>query len=160
MRPRQTDLIPEKGSSARVSHHPLSYCCPATIFRDILAALFGRLRAIKGQSPHHGCGLITSIRKPAARAIATIAGRRRPGAVPPAHPSEHQSRAAPVQVRQSRCWSDSNRPGVAHGQEGLPVPSTSMRVPPTEPGSPDSFLVMIAMVGLRKQLLQIWDMAL
>jgi len=60
-------------------------------------------------------------------------------------------------------------PGVAHGQdEGLlldrpvnvPVPSTSMRVPPTEPGFPGSFLVMIAMVGLRKQLLQFWDMAL
>jgi len=59
-------------------------------------------------------------------------------------------------------------PGVAHGQdEGLlldrpvnvPVPSTSMRVP-QEPGSPGSFLVMIAMVGLRKQLLQFWDMAL
>ena len=33
---------------------PLSYCCPATIFRDILAALFGRLRAAKG--PHDGCG--------------------------------------------------------------------------------------------------------
>ena len=32
--------------------------------------------------------------------------------------------------------------------------------PPTEPGSPGSFLVMIAMVGLRKQLLQFWDMAL
>ena len=60
-------------------------------------------------------------------------------------------------------------PGVAHGQdEGLlldrpvnvPVRSTRMRVPPTEPGSPGSFLVMIAMVGLRKQLLQFWDMAL
>ena len=25
------------------------------IFRDILAALFGRLRAVKGQSPHDGC---------------------------------------------------------------------------------------------------------
>ena len=36
----------------------------------------------------------------------------------------------------------------------LPVPSTSMRVPPTEPGFPDSFLVMIAIVGLRKQLLR------
>jgi len=33
-------------------HDPLSYCCPARIFRDILAALFGRLRAVKGQSPH------------------------------------------------------------------------------------------------------------
>ena len=41
------------------------------VFRDILAALFGRLRAVKGQSPHDGCGLITSIRKPAVRAIAT-----------------------------------------------------------------------------------------
>src|SRR6516162_11633489 len=36
-------------------HDPLSYCCPAMIFRDILAALFGRLRAVKGQSPHDGC---------------------------------------------------------------------------------------------------------
>jgi hypothetical protein len=27
-----------------------------TIFRDILAALFGRLRVVKGQSPHDGCG--------------------------------------------------------------------------------------------------------
>jgi NADPH-dependent curcumin reductase CurA len=26
------------------------------IFRDILAALCGRLRAVKGQSPHDGCG--------------------------------------------------------------------------------------------------------
>jgi hypothetical protein len=25
----------------------LPYCCPATIFRDILAALFGRLRAAR-----------------------------------------------------------------------------------------------------------------
>jgi hypothetical protein len=27
-------------------HHPLSYCCPATIFRDVLVTLFGRLRAV------------------------------------------------------------------------------------------------------------------
>jgi hypothetical protein len=52
--------------------------------------------------------------------------------------------------------------GVAHAGStvNVPVPSTSMRVPPTEPGSPGSFLVMIAMVGLRKQLLQFWDMVL
>ena len=62
---------PIKGSSARVSTHPLRYCCPATVFRDILAVLFGRLRVVKRQSPHDGCGLITSTRKPAARAIAT-----------------------------------------------------------------------------------------
>jgi len=32
--------------------------------------------------------------------------------------------------------------------------------PPIEPGFPGSFLVLIAMVGLRKQLLRFWDMAL
>ena len=85
-------------------HHPLSYCCPATIFRDILAALFGRLRA--GSLHAHGQdeGLLLD---------------------------------RPVNV---------------------PVPS--MRVPPTEPGSPGSLLVMIAMVGLRKQLLRFWGTAL
>jgi hypothetical protein len=41
-------------------------------FRDILAALFGPLRAVKGQSPYDAdAGVITSSRKPAARAIAT-----------------------------------------------------------------------------------------
>jgi len=39
-RPRETTCSPVKGSSASVSPNPLSYCCPATIFRDILAALF------------------------------------------------------------------------------------------------------------------------
>jgi hypothetical protein len=31
LRFKQTDLVPIKGSSARF-HHPLSYCCPTTIF--------------------------------------------------------------------------------------------------------------------------------
>ena len=34
------DLIPDKGQFRWRFHHPLRYCCPATIFRDILAALF------------------------------------------------------------------------------------------------------------------------
>jgi len=42
---KQTDLIPDKGQFRSRFHHPFSYCCPATILRDILAALFGRLRA-------------------------------------------------------------------------------------------------------------------
>ena len=36
---KQTDLIPVRGSSARRFHHPLSYGCPATIFRDVFAAI-------------------------------------------------------------------------------------------------------------------------
>src|SRR5215831_15125160 len=32
----QTDLIPDKGQFRSRFHHPLSYCCPATIFRDPL----------------------------------------------------------------------------------------------------------------------------
>ena len=68
---RATHLIPDKGQFRWRFPHPLSYCCPTTIFRDILAALFGRLRAVKGRSPHDGCGFITSIRKPAVQAIAT-----------------------------------------------------------------------------------------
>src|SRR5215831_8215678 len=78
LRPKQTDRIPDKGQFRSRFHHPLRYCCPATIFRDILAALFGRLREVKGQSPHDGCGLITSIRKPAARAIATASSEPGP----------------------------------------------------------------------------------
>ena len=38
LRPIQTDLIPDKGQFRSRFHHPLSYCCPATIFRDILAS--------------------------------------------------------------------------------------------------------------------------
>jgi len=38
------DLVPDKGQFRQRFHQPLSYCCPATIFRDILAAVFGRLR--------------------------------------------------------------------------------------------------------------------
>src|SRR5215472_9287472 len=34
----------------RLSLNRLSYCCPTTIFRDILAALFGRLRADRGNA--------------------------------------------------------------------------------------------------------------
>ena len=34
LRPKQTDLIPGKGSSASVSSNRLSYGCPTTIFRD------------------------------------------------------------------------------------------------------------------------------
>jgi hypothetical protein len=45
---KQPDLIPDKGQFRSRFHHRLSYGCPATIFRDILAALFGRLRAVKG----------------------------------------------------------------------------------------------------------------
>src|SRR6516162_8050240 len=37
---RATHLIPDKGQFRKRFHHPLSYCCPATIFRDILTALF------------------------------------------------------------------------------------------------------------------------
>jgi hypothetical protein len=71
LRPKQSGLVAGKGQFRSRFHHPLSHCCPTTIFRDVLAALFGWLRAVKGQSPHDGCGLITSIRKPADRAIAT-----------------------------------------------------------------------------------------
>ena len=53
---KQTDLIPDKGQFRSRFPHPLSYCCPATIFRDILAALFGRLRVVKGQSSYDGRG--------------------------------------------------------------------------------------------------------
>jgi hypothetical protein len=53
---KQTTCSPIKGGSASVSPNRLSYCCPATIFRDVLAALFGRLRAVKEQSSHDGCG--------------------------------------------------------------------------------------------------------
>ena len=118
--------------------------------------------------------LITSIRKPAARAIATLQAFRafRPiaGSSPDAGAiriGQHDRMPGP-EIK-PRLLDGTLTPGVAHGQdEGLlldrpvnvPVPSTSMRVPPTEPGSPGSFLVMIAMVGLRKQLLQFWDMAL
>jgi hypothetical protein len=55
-------------------------------------------------------------------------------------------------------------PGVAHGQdEGLSLNRRARSVDedeglPTEPGFPGSFLVMIAMIGLRKQLLQFWGM--
>jgi hypothetical protein len=38
-----------KGQFRQRFHHPLSYCCPATFFRDILAALCDRLRAVKGR---------------------------------------------------------------------------------------------------------------
>src|SRR5215472_959603 len=40
------DLIPDKGQFRSPFRHPLSYCCPATIFRDVLAA-FWQLRAVK-----------------------------------------------------------------------------------------------------------------
>jgi hypothetical protein len=39
--------------SGSISMSTSRYCCPATIFRDILAALFGRLGA---EWPHDGCG--------------------------------------------------------------------------------------------------------
>jgi hypothetical protein len=31
---KQTDLVPDKGQFRSRFHHPLSYCCPATIFLD------------------------------------------------------------------------------------------------------------------------------
>jgi hypothetical protein len=34
LRPKQTDLIPDRGQFRSRFHHPLSYCCPATIFLD------------------------------------------------------------------------------------------------------------------------------
>jgi hypothetical protein len=34
LRPKQTDLVPDKGQFRSRFHHPLSYCCPTTIFRD------------------------------------------------------------------------------------------------------------------------------
>jgi hypothetical protein len=77
--------------------------------------------------------------------------------------------ACPIPRSGLAFWNGTLTPGVAHGQdEGLlldrpvnaPVPSTSMRVPPAEPGSHGSSLIMIAMVGLRKQLLRFWGMAL
>jgi hypothetical protein len=36
------------------AHKPLSYCCPATIFRDILAALFGRMGETRAELPFIG----------------------------------------------------------------------------------------------------------
>ena len=39
LRLKQTDLIPGKGQFRCVFPNRLSYCCPATIFRDVLAAL-------------------------------------------------------------------------------------------------------------------------
>ena len=41
----------DKGQSRSRFPNRLSYCCPATIFRDILAALFGRLRAAGFRMP-------------------------------------------------------------------------------------------------------------
>jgi len=40
---KQTTQSQIKGSSASVSTIRLSYCCPTTIFRDILALFFGLL---------------------------------------------------------------------------------------------------------------------
>ena len=34
LRPKQTDLVPGKGQFRSRFHHPLSYGCPTTIFRD------------------------------------------------------------------------------------------------------------------------------
>jgi hypothetical protein len=34
LRPKQTDLIPDKGQFRSRFHHPLSYCCPTTILLD------------------------------------------------------------------------------------------------------------------------------
>ena len=34
LRAEQTDLVPCKGQFRSRFHHPLSYCCPTTIFRD------------------------------------------------------------------------------------------------------------------------------
>jgi hypothetical protein len=34
LRPKQTDLVPGKGQFCSRFHHPLSYCCPTTIFVD------------------------------------------------------------------------------------------------------------------------------
>jgi len=34
LRPKQTNLVPDKGQFRSRFHHPLRYCCPATIFRD------------------------------------------------------------------------------------------------------------------------------
>jgi len=34
LRPKQTDLVPDKGQFRSRFHQPLSYCCPTTIFRD------------------------------------------------------------------------------------------------------------------------------
>src|SRR5215831_15005924 len=34
LRPKQSNLIPDKGQFRSRFHHPLRYCCPATIFRD------------------------------------------------------------------------------------------------------------------------------
>ena len=34
MRPKQTDLIPDKGQFRWRFYHPLSYCCPTTILLD------------------------------------------------------------------------------------------------------------------------------
>ena len=36
---KQTDLIPDRGQFRSRFHHPLSYCCPATIFRDPLSGI-------------------------------------------------------------------------------------------------------------------------
>ena len=116
--------------------------------------------------------LITSIRKPAARAIATLQAFRafRPiaGSSPDAGAiriGQHDGMPDP-EIR-PRLLDGTLTPGVAHGRdEGLLSTRERARsvdeheVCPTEPGSHGSFLVMIAMVGLRKQLLQFWDMAL
>jgi hypothetical protein len=34
LRPKQTDLIPDKGQFRSRFHHPLSYCCPTMISLD------------------------------------------------------------------------------------------------------------------------------
>jgi hypothetical protein len=64
------DLIPDKGQFRWRFPYPLSNCCPATIFRDILAALFGRLRP--GRRPRQRRHRATK----SARSQSGISGKR------------------------------------------------------------------------------------
>jgi len=63
--------------------------------------------------------------------------------------------SSPVQMLErfesAGCGARAGRGPVARSTSERARSSTSMRVPPIEPGCPGSFLVMIAMVGLRKQ---------
>ena len=74
-------------------------------FSGYFGRSFGRLRAVNGQSPHDGCGLITSTRKPAARAIVTTG----PNRFQPARTSGGPSTDAAIEKTGTVKWFNTQR---------------------------------------------------
>jgi hypothetical protein len=68
------DLIPDKGQFRSRFHHALSDCCPVTIFRDILAALFGLSRLAVGHRRRRRNAVLTaaSTARPYIRSAASM----------------------------------------------------------------------------------------